>query len=272
MNLFDLSNQVAIVTGSTKGIGLGIARQLAEHGARVVISSRKQAECDHVAKELNAAFGKHVALGISSDMADVPSLERLVKQTVEAFGRLDTLVCNAAKLDVAGSEAQTSPDDFAEVLVVNVRNTFLLAQQALPHLQKRGGSVILLLSNAVTGPTFVAAAYAISKRALVQLMENLAIEWSPYKIRVNSIAPGLVRSEASRMLWEDPKVLSAMEESIPLGRIGEPEDIGACAVYLAARASAHVTGQSILVDGGGTLIGPGEGQRMRDVFKTLIPG
>jgi NAD(P)-dependent dehydrogenase (short-subunit alcohol dehydrogenase family) len=253
--LFDLTGKVAIITGSTKGIGLGIARRFAEHGARVVVSSRRQEDCEAVAREINDAMGGEVALPLAGDLADPASLERLANGTVAKWGTIDTLVLNAAKADIVGLEAETSPEDFSEMLTVNVVNNFRLANAVRPHMQARGGSVLFISSIAGTGPSLAAAVYGVCKRALLQLVDNLALEWCDDNIRVNAIAPGLTVSEATRPLWNNPQVRSGLSDGIPLGRFGEADDIAACAIYLASDGGAYVTGQTFVIDGGMTLRG-----------------
>jgi NAD(P)-dependent dehydrogenase (short-subunit alcohol dehydrogenase family) len=271
--LFNLSGQVAVVTGSTKGIGLGIASRLAEHGAHVVISSRRQAECDAVAAEINGRHGEGRALAQAADLADPESLDRLIATAVAWRGRLDVLVLNAAKADVLGSAAVTSADDFSAMLTVNVVNNAHLAQAALPHLRARGGSAIFISSVSGTGSSASVAAYGVCKRALLQMVDNLALEWAPHGIRVNAIAPGYTVSEATRPLWSNPRAREDLDASIPLGRLGEPDEVAGCAVFLAGPGGAYVTGQTNVVDGGLTLRGAGQRQAKRPDFKAILtPG
>jgi NAD(P)-dependent dehydrogenase (short-subunit alcohol dehydrogenase family) len=256
--LFDLSGQVAVVTGSSKGIGLAIAGRLAEHGAHVVISSRRQSDCDAVASEIDGRYGAGRALAQAADLADLASLDRLVAAAAAWRGRLDVLVLNAAKTDVLGSAAVTSADDFSAMLTVNVVNNSHLAHLALPHLRARGGSVIFISSVSGTGSSAGVAAYGVSKRAVLQMVDNLALEWAPDAIRVNAIAPGYTVSDATRPLWSKPKVREGLDASIPLGRLGEADEVAACAVFLAGPGGAYVTGQTIVIDGGLTLRGAGK--------------
>jgi len=267
-SLFDLTGKVAIVTGSTKGIGLGIAARFAEHGARVAISSRRQADCEAVARTLNERQGREIALPVAADLADPASLEQLVAATVDRWGALDALVLNAAKADVQGLEADTPPDVFAEMLTVNIVNNFRLANAAFPHLRVQGGSVTFITSIAATGPSLAAAAYGIAKRGLHQLVDNLALEWGDHGIRVNAIAPGVTVSENTRILWQNEQVRTALSAATPLGRMGEPDDVAACAVYLASQGGAFVTGQTIVVDGGMTL--RGAATRSKDTIRSAF--
>jgi len=254
--LFDLTGKVAVVTGSTKGIGLGVARRFAEHGARVVISGRSQPDCERIAAEINRDAGREAAIGQAGDLADVASLQSLVTTAVDRFGGLDVLVMNAAKADVQGRADQTSTADFQAMLNANVVNNTALALAAHPHLQARGGgSVILISSIAATGPSPTVAAYSVCKRALLQLADNLAVEWGRQNIRVNVLAPGITVSDNTRPLWENPQLKAALTADIPLGRFGEADDIAAACVWLASPGGAFVTGQTIVVDGGSTMRG-----------------
>lgn len=268
--LFDLSGQVALVTGSTKGIGLGIANRIAEHGAHVVVSSRRQADCDACAAEINRRFGDGRALGQAADLADRDSLDRLVAATIAWRGRLDTLVLNAAKTDVLGSAAITDPDDFSAMLTVNVVNNSHLAHAALAHLAARRGALIFISSVAGTGSSANVAAYGVCKRALLQLMDNLALEWAPHGVRVNAVAPGFTVSESTRPLWSSPDIREGLESSIPLGRLGEPDDIAACVIFLAGPGGTYVTGQTIVIDGGLTLRGAGQRQESQRDYRTIM--
>lgn len=261
MQAFDLTGKVSIVTGSTKGIGLGVARLLARHGAQVAITSRSPSDCQQVADEINEAEGRQAAFGQASDLTDLPSLQQLVETTVSRFGGLDTLILNAAKTNIQGRASQTSAADFQAMLNANVVNNTELALAAHPHLVARGGgSVILIGSIAGTGPSPTVSAYSACKRALLQVMENLAVEWSRQKIRVNAVAPGLTISEDTRQFWENPNVNAAFVARIPLGRWMQADDIAAACLWLASPAGSGVTGQTVVIDGGLTMRGAGEAQ------------
>jgi NAD(P)-dependent dehydrogenase (short-subunit alcohol dehydrogenase family) len=269
LNIFDLTGKVAIITGSTKGIGLGIARLFARCGAKLAITSRNQLDCDRVASEINEEQECDAAFGLASDLADAASLKRLVEATASRFGGLDILVMNAANTTIQGRASQTSAADFQAMLNANVVNNTELVLAAHSHLlARRGGSVILIGSIAGTGPSATTSAYSICKRALLQLADNLAIEWGRQNIRVNVVAPGVTKSEDTRFLWDNPQVKAAIEQRIPLGRFGEPEDIAAACLWLASPLGAYVTGQTIVIDGGMTMRGasdpPVEFKEMRD--------
>ena len=252
MNPFDLANKIAIVTGSTRGIGRSIAQHMAQAGAKVVISSRKAEACAQVAKAINDAGGD--AIAIAANIGDKAQLENLVGETRRHYGRIDVLVCNAASNPYYGPMAGMSDDAFNKILQNNIVSNHWLANLVLPEMaQRKDGAVIIVSSIGGLKGTSVLGAYAISKAADMQLARNLAMEWGPHNIRVNCIAPGLVKTDFARALWENPEVLNKYESQTPLRRIGEPDDIGAIAVFLASRAGAFVTGQTIVADGGVTI-------------------
>jgi NAD(P)-dependent dehydrogenase (short-subunit alcohol dehydrogenase family) len=252
--LFDLSGKVAIVTGSSRGIGLAIAAALAEHGARVVISSRKQDACDEVAHAINAQHGDERAIAVAANISSKDDLQNLVDETRKAFGRIDVLVCNAASNPYYGPMAGISDDQFRKILDNNViANHWLISMVAPEMLERKEGSIIIVSSiGGLTGSTMIGA-YNISKAADFQLARNLAAEFGPSGVRVNCIAPGLVKTDFARALWENPDTLKAVTRSTPLRRIGEPHEIAGAAVYLASPASTFMTGQAMIVDGGSTI-------------------
>ncbi|MEO5972332.1 MAG: SDR family oxidoreductase [Sphingomicrobium sp.] len=252
--LFDLSGKVAVVTGSSRGIGKAIAEALADHGAKVVISSRKQDACEEVAKAINAAHGEGRAVAIAASISDKAALENLVAGSIAAFGRIDVLVCNAASNPYYGPMAGISDDQFRKILDNNVIANHWLVQLTAPQMLERGeGSIIIVSSiGGLTSSTMIGA-YNISKAADFQLARNLAAEFGPRGVRVNCIAPGLIRTDFAKALWENPDTLKAVTKTTPLRRIGEPHEIAGAAVFLAAPASAFMTGQAIIVDGGSTI-------------------
>ena len=249
-SLFDLSGTVTIITGSTKGMGHDTARRFVQHGSKVVVSSRNQNECDVYAAELNKDAGREAAVGIAADLSDLTSLERLVDKAVKRFGRLDNLICNASAMSF-GREDQVTPDEFSACLVTNIRNNYLLCKRAIPHLKKAGrGSIILVSSAAAFRADESMGVYAISKRGLIQLMENMASYLGQDNIRVNCIIPGFIRTEASRPLWTNPQSLRAGQMASPLRRIGEGDDIAGAALFLCAASGNFTTGHCLLVEGG----------------------
>jgi NAD(P)-dependent dehydrogenase (short-subunit alcohol dehydrogenase family) len=252
--LFDLSGKVAIVTGSSRGIGLAIAAALAEHGAKVVISSRKQDSCDEVAKAINAQHGAGTAIAIAASISSKEDLQNLVDETRKEFGRIDVLVCNAASNPYYGPMAGISDEQFRKILDNNVIANHWLISMVAPEMLERGeGSIIIVSSiGGLTSSTMIGA-YNISKAADFQLARNLAAEFGPKGVRVNCIAPGLIKTDFARALWENPDTLKLVTKGTPLRRIGEPHEIAGAAVYLASPASTFMTGQAMIVDGGSTI-------------------
>ena len=254
MNLFDLSGQVAVVTGSSRGIGRAIAERLAEHGAKVVISSRKQPACDEVAAAINARHGPGTALALAANISSKEALQALVDQTLATYGRIDTLVCNAASNPYYGPMAGISDEQFRKILDNNiVANHWLISMAAPQMLARREGSVVIVSSIGGLRGSGQIGAYCISKAADMQLARNLAVEFGPHNVRVNCIAPGLIRTDFAKALWENPQALAARNAETPLRRIGEPDEIAGAAVYLASPASRFMTGQSLVIDGGVTI-------------------
>lgn len=252
-HLYDLSGKVAIVTGSTKGIGKSIAEQMAFHGARVAVSSRKPEACDAVASEINAKWlrGPAEAMAVPCHVGHKEQCRNLVDRTVGKWGRVDILVCNAAVNPYMGSLMEIPDEAFDKVMSVNVKSSIWLAGMVAPHMiERRDGSIIVISSTGGLRGSAVLGAYGLSKAADMQLVRNLTVEYGPHNIRSNCIAPALVRTDFARALWEDPQRYDTAVRSYPLGRIGEPEDVSGIAVMLASRAGAWITGQTLVVDGG----------------------
>ncbi len=251
--IFDLTGKVALITGSTKGIGKAIAQELARHGARVVISSRKGDACESVAAEINAERAGE-AIAIPAHIGERDQLERLVAETRRRLGPIDVLVCNAAVNPYHGPSKDIPDGAFDKIMSVNIRSNHWLAHLVLPEMvERRSGSIIVVSSiGGLRGSTELGA-YAISKAADLQLVRNLACEYGQFNIRVNAISPGLVRTDFARALWENPDNLKRRTEHDPLRRIGEPEEIAGAAVFLASRAGAFTTGQNFVIDGGATI-------------------
>jgi len=254
MSQFDLTGKVAIITGSSKGIGKASAFELAEHGARVVISSRKQDACDAVAAEINGKYGDGTAIAVAANISDKAGLQHLVDETRRAFGQIDVLVCNAASNPYYGPQEGIADDQFRKILDNNIVSNHWLITMVAPEMRaRRSGSIIIVSSiGGLRGSTMIGA-YCISKAADMQLARNLAHEYGPDNVRVNCVAPGLIKTDFARALWEDPERQKAANSSVPLRRIGEPHEIAGAVVYLAAPASSFMTGQTIVVDGGVTI-------------------
>ncbi len=254
MSLFSLIGKVAVITGSSRGIGRAIAERMAEHGAKVVISSRKAAACVEVADAINAKYGAGTALVIPANISSKEDLKRLADQATAQLGPIDILVCNAASNPYYGPQAGISDDQFRKVLDNNiVANHWLIGFVAPQMLARQSGSIIIVSSIGGLRGTGVIGAYAISKAADMQLARNLAVEFGPRNVRVNCIAPGLIKTDFARALWEDAAMLENRNATTPLRRIGEPDEIAGAAIFLASQAGSFVTGQSIVVDGGVTI-------------------
>jgi NAD(P)-dependent dehydrogenase (short-subunit alcohol dehydrogenase family) len=254
MSLFDLSGKVAVITGSSRGIGRAIAERLAEHGAKVVVSSRKAEACKEVADTLNKKHGKDSAIVVPANISSKDDLKNLVEEATRKFGKIDILVCNAASNPYFGPLAGIQDDQFRKILDNNILSNHWLAQLVSPQMiKRREGSIIIVSSIGGLRGSPVLGAYCISKAADLQLARNLAVEYGPHNVRVNCIAPGLIKTDFARALWEDKARLAAREEQTPLRRIGEPDEIAGAAVFLASAAGSFVTGQNIVIDGGVTI-------------------
>ena len=253
--MFDLTGKVALITGSSRGIGKAIAECMVSMGAKVVISSRKADACQAVADAITANGGEAVAVPCNIGRKD--ELEALVDGARKAFGRIDVLVCNAATNPVFGPMHEVSDEAYDKIMDTNVKSAFWLCNMVLPEMAERGdGAAILISSIASMYGNRKLGIYGISKAAEQQLVRNLAVEWGPRGVRVNAIAPGLIRTDFARALWEDEKRRTLMEKVTPLQRIGDPEDIGWLAAYLASDGARFITGQTIVADGGRTVGDP----------------
>jgi NAD(P)-dependent dehydrogenase (short-subunit alcohol dehydrogenase family) len=253
MTLFDLTGKVAVVTGSTRGIGEAIVHRLAEHGAKVVVSSRKADACDTVAAAINA---KHPgqALALPCNISSKPALQALVDATNAHWGKIDVLVCNAAVNPYFGPSKDLPDDALDKIMSSNVKSNHWLAHMVLPQMVARqDGAIIIISSIGGIRGSAVLGAYCLSKAADFQLARNLAVEYGQHNVRINCIAPGLVKTDFARALWEDPEILKRSTATAPLRRIGEPDEIAGAAVFLASKAGAFMTGQQIVIDGGTTI-------------------
>lgn len=256
MSSFNLQDKVAIVTGSSRGIGRAIAENLAAQGAKVVISSRKLQACQVVAADLNARFCEGTAIAIEASISHKSKLQALVDETRNVFGKIDILVCNAASNPYYGPMAGISDEQFTKVLANNIISNHWLIQMAVPDMiARRTGSIIVVSSTGGLKGSSTIGAYNISKAADFQMVRNLALEFGPHNVRINSIAPGVIRTDFARALWEDPVAEAAISNFTPLRRIGEPDDIGGVAAFLASDASRFMTGEVLVVDGGVTIKG-----------------
>ena len=249
-----MTGRVAVITGSSRGIGRAAAAEMAAHGARVVISSRKQDACDAVAGELNAKHGEGTAIAVAASISDKAALGRLVDETIAWAGCIDALVCNAASNPYYGPSDGISDEQFRKVLDNNILSNHWLIGMVSPAMrERRDGSIVIVSSiGGLRGSTTIGA-YCVSKAADMQLARNLAHEYGPDNVRVNCVAPGLVRTDFARALWEDPARLREADERVPLRRIGEPREIAGAILYLSSPAGSFTTGQTIVVDGGATI-------------------
>jgi dehydrogenase/reductase SDR family protein 4 len=251
--LFDLEGRVALVTGSTRGIGFSIAEELAAAGAKVAVSSRKAEACEEARKALEK--GGFDVLAQPCNVSNKAELQALVDATLAKWGRLDIVVANAASNPYFGPITGISDDAFDKIVNNNVKSVLWLAAMTLPAMaEKGGGSFIVIGSIGGIIANTVIGAYGMSKAADHHLVRNLAAEWGPKNVRVNAIAPGLVKTEFARALWEDKERVAERLKVTPLRRLGEPRDIGGIAVFLASDAAAFITGQCIVADGGVTIL------------------
>ena len=253
-NLFDLTGKVALITGSSRGIGRAIALRMAQHGAKVVVSSRKAEACEKVASEIRAAGGEAVV--IPCNISEKAQLQALVDATLKHWGRIDALVCNAAVNPYFGPNKDIPDDAFDKIMACNIKSNHWLCEMTAPHMAARGEGGAMIIVSSVGGliGSNMIGAYNISKAADMQLARNLAVEWGEANIRTNCIAPGLIKTDFAKALWDNPEILRRSTERAPLRRIGEPDEIAGMAVFLAAPAGAFTTGQTFVIDGGQTAV------------------
>lgn len=249
-NLFDLTGKVAVITGSSRGIGRAIALRMAQHGAKVVVTSRKADACEKVAEEIRGAGGD--AIVVPCNVSEKAQLQALVDATIKHWGRIDILVCNAAVNPFFGPSKDIPDDAFDKIMDVNIKSNHWLCNMAAPDMAKRQDGAIIIISS--VGGLFgsnTLGAYGISKAADMQLARNLAVEWGPQNIRTNCIAPGLIKTDFARALWENPEISKKATKGYALKRIGDPDEIAGAAVFLASAAGRFMTGQTMIIDGGG---------------------
>ena len=254
MSLFDLTGKVAIITGSSRGIGRSIAEQMAVQGAKVVISSRKQEACDEVAAAINAKHGAGTAVAIAASISSKQALEELVAGAIAAFGKIDILVCNAASNPYYGPAGGISDEQFRKILDNNVLSNHWLSQMVLPGMiERRDGAIVIISSIGGLRGTPILGAYSISKAADFQLARNYAVEYGRHNIRTNCVAPGLIKTDFAKALWENPETAEAYDKTHPMRRMGEPDELAGAAILLASPAGRYINGQVIVVDGGSTI-------------------
>ncbi len=251
---FNLEGKVAVITGSSKGIGKAIAKGLAENGAQVVISSRSQESCDEVVKEFESENLK--AIGIACHIGKEEQRKNLIEKTIEAFGRIDILVNNAAINPVFGPIEDVSPEIFDKIMDVNVKAPWALSNLVLPHFKaNKKGSIINIASVESLTPGFGLGIYSTSKAAILMLTKNQAKEWGQHGVTANAICPGLIKTKFSAALWQNEKILSKIEKSLPSARMGMPEEMVGLACLLASDAGNYMTGGVYTADGGYMIAG-----------------
>ena len=252
--LFDLTGKVAVLTGASKGMGKAMAEGLAEHGAKVVISSRKLDQCEAVASGINDACGAGSAIAVACNAGYKDQLQALVDATHDALGPIDILVGNAGVNPFYGSMSEIPDEAFDKIMSTNVKANHWLCQMVAPDMIEKGsGSIMITSSTGAFSASEVLGTYNISKLADIALVRNLAAELGPKGVRVNAICPGLIRTDFAQALWDNPEAAQRANEQIPMRRLGEAEDLKALAVFLAADSSSYVTGQALTVCGGANM-------------------
>ena len=254
-SIFGLKNKVIVVTGSSRGIGKSIAEECAKLGAKVVISSRKLEACEAAAYEINNALNEKSAIPIAANISNPDDLEVLVNKTNDEFGKIDVLVCNAASNPYMGGMEDIPLEMFDKIMANNVRSNHILTNLVLPQMKARNdGSIIIVSSIGGLRGSSILGTYNMSKAADIAMVKNIAAEFGPFNIRANAIAPGLIKTDMAKALWENPKILENVTSTNPLRRIGEPVEIAGIAVLLASRAGGYINGETIVVDGGSTVV------------------
>ncbi|MFV1989995.1 MAG: SDR family NAD(P)-dependent oxidoreductase [Acidimicrobiales bacterium] len=252
--LFDLSGKVALLTGASKGMGKAMAEGLAEHGARVMLSSRKLDQCEAAADEINAKCGEERVFGHACNAGYKEQLQALVDATHEKLGAIDILVGNAGVNPFFGPMSEISDEAYDKIMSTNVKANHWLVQMVAPDMIERGnGSIMITSSTGAFAPSPVLGTYNISKLAVIALVRNLAGELGPRGVRVNAICPGLIKTDFSQALWDNPQAEQRVNQQIPLRRLGEADDLKGLAVFLASDASSYITGQALTVCGGSNM-------------------
>ena len=249
--LFDLTGRVALLTGASKGMGKAMAEGLAEHGARVMLSSRKMDQCEAAAAEINERCGTERAFAFACNAGYKDQLQALVDETHAKLGPIDILVGNAGVNPFHGPMSEISDEAYDKIMSTNVKANHWLAQMVIPDMLEKGcGSIMMTSSVGALNPSLMLGTYNISKIALIALVRNLAAELGPSGIRVNAICPGLIRTDFAQALWDNPEAEQRANEQIPMRRLGESDDLKGLTVFLASDSSSYITGQALIVDGG----------------------
>ena len=255
MSLFNLKNKSFLITGSSKGIGKAIAFEAAKAGAKVIISSRKIDICNKTANEINEHVGTEVAFPITANIGDESQLINLVSETNNILGKIDVLVCNAATNPFMGSMEDIPSEAFDKIMHNNVKSNHILTNLVLPQMKERNDGVIIIVSSVggLKGSSILGA-YNMSKAADIMMVKNLASEYGQFNIRANAIAPGLIKTDFAKALWENPEILKRVTSTVPMRRIGMPNEIAGIALMLASEAGSYINGQTLVVDGGMTIV------------------
>ena len=255
MSLFNLKNKSFLITGSSKGIGKAIAFEAAKAGAKVIISSRKIDICNKTANEINEHVGTEVAFPITANIGDESQLKNLVSETNKILGKIDVLVCNAATNPFMGSMEDIPSEAFDKIMHNNVKSNHILTNLVLPQMKERNDGVIIIVSSVggLKGSSILGA-YNMSKAADIMMVKNLASEYGQFNIRSNAIAPGLIKTDFAKALWENPEILKRVTSTVPMRRIGMPNEIAGIALMLASEAGSYINGQTLVVDGGMTIV------------------
>ena len=252
--MFDLTGRVALMTGASKGMGLAMARRLAEHGANVVISARKLPALEAAADEINREMGWDCVTPMVCNVGRKEQVQALVEQTRSRLGPIDIVVGNAGVNPYYGPTSEIPDDAYEKTMASNVQSNLWLAQSVVPDMIEKGaGSIMFTSSVGAFKPSVMLGTYGMSKLALIGLVRNLAAEFGPKGVRVNAICPGLIRTDFARELWENPEVEKRINQDIPLRRLGEPDDMAGVVVFLASDASRYMTGQALTVCGGSNM-------------------
>jgi NAD(P)-dependent dehydrogenase (short-subunit alcohol dehydrogenase family) len=249
--MFDLTGRIALVTGSSRGIGRSMAEGLAEQGARVVISSRKEDVCKQTAAELNQRYGEGSAVAIACNAGYKEQIEALVEQTHSLLGPIDILISNVGVNPFYGPSSEIPDTALDKILSTNIKcNHWLCHLVAKDMVEKNNGSIMITASTGAFTPSLVIGTYHVSKLADIALVRNLALEYGPHGVRVNAICPGVIKTDFSRALWDNPEAQERAETQTPLRRLGEADDLKGVAVFLASDESSYITGQALTVCGG----------------------
>jgi NAD(P)-dependent dehydrogenase (short-subunit alcohol dehydrogenase family) len=239
---------VAVISGASRGIGHASALALADAGANVVVASRKIADLEPVAEEVKAKGVKSMA--IAAHIAKVEDSKALTEQVMKTFGRIDILMNNAGTNPYYGPIMDQDEKTYDITMNVNLKGLFFLSQLAARIMKAQGGGSIINTASIGGLRAGDLGVYCVTKAAVIMLTQVMAKEWGQYKIRVNAIAPGVIKTRLSEALWKDPAVNAKAIASIPMMRLGEPEEVAGAVVFLASKAGSYITGETIVIDGG----------------------